>query len=78
MIWESTLSAPTLVARNWKAPVLLILAPITSSPGAFSTGMLSPLIIDSSTAERPSRDHAVDRDLLARPDDDDISGEPPR
>ena len=34
--------------------MLLIVAPITSSPAFLSTGMLSPVSIDSSTAERPS------------------------
>ncbi len=54
-IWARTLSFPTRVARKRKLPVLLIVAPMTSSPGFFSTGMLSPVIIDSSTADRPSR-----------------------
>ena len=35
-------------------PFLLILAPITSSPLSFSTGILSPVSIDSSTEVRPS------------------------
>src|SRR5690625_6593956 len=35
-------------------PFLLILAPITSSPLSFSTGILSPVNIDSSTEVRPS------------------------
>ena len=45
---------PGLVARKVKEPDLLSVAPITPSPGPFSTGMLSPVSIDSSTAERPS------------------------
>jgi hypothetical protein len=32
----------------------LIVAPITSSPGSFETGIGSPVTIDSSTADRPS------------------------
>ncbi len=45
---------------------------MTSSPGPLATGRLSPVIMDSSTAELPSQD-AVDRDPLARPDHDDVS-----
>ena len=44
-------SLPILVASNRKLPVLLIVAPMTSSPGFLSTGMLSPVIIDSSRLE---------------------------
>ncbi len=47
-------SAPTAVASMRKAPVLFTVAPTTRSPGAFSTGRLSPVSIASSTAERPS------------------------
>ena len=46
----------------------LTVAPVTLSPASFSTGIGSPVTIDSSTALRPSIDHAVDRHLLARPD----------
>ncbi len=50
---------------------------MTASPGRLSTGTLSPVSIDSSTAERALGDDAVDRDLLAGPDphqvaDDDV------
>ncbi|MCY1296188.1 hypothetical protein D9M70_455630 [compost metagenome] len=49
MICASTVSAPTLVARKVKEPVLLIVPPTTSLPPIFSTGTGSPVIIDSST-----------------------------
>ena len=49
MMFASAESFPTLVARKVKLPVLLIVAPITASPSNFSTGMDSPVIIDSST-----------------------------
>ncbi len=55
MIWARTVSFPTLVASNRNMPVLFSVAPITGSPGRFSTGMLSPVSMDSSTAEAPSR-----------------------
>ncbi len=72
-ICARAVSLPTRVASKRMAPILLSVAPITSSPGAFSTGSDSPVIIDSSTAVPPFDDHAVDRDLLARPDQDDIA-----
>src|SRR5664279_2709149 len=50
----SALSLPTLVALNLNEPVLLNVAPKISSPGFFSTGKLSPVSIDSSTADAPS------------------------
>src|SRR5690606_23513918 len=49
MICASIVSAPTLVARNEKAPVLLIVPPTTSAPAVLATGTGSPVIIDSST-----------------------------
>ncbi len=51
IICASAVSAPTFVASNVNAPVLLSVPPITISPARFSTGMLSPVSIDSSTAE---------------------------
>ena len=51
----STVSFPTLVASKRNAPVRFTVAPKTSSPGRFSTGRLSPVSIDSSTALSPSR-----------------------
>src|SRR5690606_431219 len=54
MIWAKAVSLPTRVARNRKVPCRLMVAPTTSPPGPFATGMLSPVIMDSSTVERPS------------------------
>ena len=50
----SAVSLPTFRASKRKLPVALIVAPKTSSPGCFSTGRLSPVSMDSSTAEAPS------------------------
>src|SRR5659263_502130 len=55
MICASTVSLPTRVALKRKLPILFMVAPTTSSPACFSTGRLSPVIIDSSTLEAPSR-----------------------
>ena len=49
----SAVSSPTRVARNVNAPWQFIVAPMTSSPTALSTGIDSPVIIDSSMAEAP-------------------------
>ena len=54
IICASVVSAPTLVARNLNQPVLLMVAATTRSPGCFSTGMLSPVMADSSIAVLPS------------------------
>ena len=51
----STVSLPTRSARITKLPVVLTVAPVTLSPGAFSAGSGSPVSIDSSTALRPSK-----------------------
>jgi len=53
-ICARTVSRPTRVARKTKLPVVLIVAPITWSPGRFTTGIGSPVSIASSTAEPPS------------------------
>ena len=53
-ICASAVSAPTLVARTRSVPVVLIDAPMTSEPGVFDTGRLSPVTIDSSTSDVPS------------------------
>ena len=53
-IRASSVSAPTCSARITKLPVALIVPPITLSPGCFSTGIGSPVTIDSSTLLRPS------------------------
>jgi DNA helicase-2/ATP-dependent DNA helicase PcrA len=54
MIWARAVSLPTLVALKINEPVLFSVAPMTLSPGCFSTGMDSPLSMDSSTDELPS------------------------
>ncbi len=48
MTCDRKVSAPTRVARTWTRPSLLIVAPMTASPGPFSTGTDSPVAIDSS------------------------------
>lgn len=48
------MSSPTLSALNLKLPFLLIVAHTALSPSFFSTGMLSPVIADSSTKDEPS------------------------
>jgi hypothetical protein len=55
MMRASSVSAPTLTASTRSAPVPLIVPPTTRSPDCFSTGIGSPLTIDSSTALLPSR-----------------------
>ena len=52
-ICASAVSAPTRVALNVNEPVLLTVPPMTSSPASLSTGIGSPVSIDSSTAEAP-------------------------
>ena len=52
-ICASAVSAPTLVARTRSVPVVLIVAPTTSSPGVLCTGMLSPVTVDSSMSLSP-------------------------
>ncbi len=54
-ICASTLAAPTVVASTSNAPAVLTVAPMTRSPGCFSTGNDSPVSIDSSTAPVPRR-----------------------
>src|SRR5439155_16096360 len=44
-IWASNVSLPTRSARMTKVPVALTVAPVTLSPGAFSAGTGSPVII---------------------------------
>ena len=64
----SIVSRPTLTARMVRAPVWLSVPPVTGAPCVLATGMASPVIIDSSTDDRPSIDFAIDRHFLARPD----------
>src|ERR1041384_3710191 len=52
-ICASMVSAPTLSARTRSDPVVLMVAPITGSPERLVTGIGSPVIIDSSTADVP-------------------------
>jgi hypothetical protein len=53
-ICDSTVSAPTCVARTASVPFLLIVPPVTRSPSTFSTGTGSPVIMLSSTDDLPS------------------------
>jgi hypothetical protein len=53
-IWASTVCEPIFSARMTRLPVPLIVAPMTRAPAAFSTGIGSPVSMDSSTLERPS------------------------
>ncbi len=54
-IRASRVSLPTRSARIRKVPVPLTVPATTWSPAVFSTGIGSPVSIDSSTALRPSR-----------------------
>ena len=53
-ICASVVSRPTRVARSRSAPVEFSVPPVTSSPADLSTGIDSPVSIDSSTAEAPA------------------------
>ena len=53
-ICARAVSAPTLVARTRSVPVVLMVAPTTSSPALLCTGRLSPVTVDSSTSLSPS------------------------
>ena len=54
IIWESVVSSPTRVARQRKKPDWLVVAALTVSPAALSTGILSPVRAASFTALFPS------------------------
>ena len=54
MICASAVSAPMRVAWNVKAPDRFSVPPITVAPGFLSTGIDSPVSIDSSTLVCPS------------------------
>ena len=54
-IRATAVSRPIRVTSTTSRPDVFSVAPTTSSPGALSTGTLSPVSIDSSTPERPSR-----------------------
>lgn len=51
----SWVSAPTRVASTTRRPPAFTVAPVTASPGPTSTGTDSPVSIEASTAEVPSR-----------------------
>ena len=53
MTFEMAVSSPTRMASHRSAPVVFIVAAETVSPSALSTGMLSPVRADSSTALCP-------------------------
>ncbi len=50
----SWVSAPTRVASTTSRPPALIVAPVTGSPCATSTGTDSPVSMEASTADEPS------------------------
>jgi hypothetical protein len=53
-IRDSIVSAPTFSAVMTRAPVPLMVPPMTLAAGVFSTGIDSPVTIDSSMALEPS------------------------
>src|SRR5690606_39543082 len=53
-ICASTVSDPTLAASITSEPFLLIVAPVTASPGPFSTGLDSPVSMLSSSDAPPA------------------------
>ena len=65
-ICARAVSLPTLVARKVNEPLLLRVPPITWLPGSFSTGMLSPVSIDSSTEEYPSSRMPSSRSVITQ------------
>ena len=72
MIWASMVSRPTLVARKRKAPVWLTVAPMTVSPvDLVGHGLAGDhRLVD----RRAALQHlAVDRDLLAGTDHEDLA-----
>ena len=74
-IWASAVALPTAVASMSNAPSPLRVPPRTGRPGPFSTGIDSPVTIDSSTAERPDADDAVDGNRVARLDAQEVAGD---
>ena len=74
-IWASTVSEPTFVARTRRVPVVLIEAPITCEPGVFGHRQAlagDHRLVDLGVAVL---DGAVDRDLRARTDEQQIPGD---
>ena len=55
IIWDKVVSSPTREASQRINPDWLTVAADTISPAALSTGMLSPVRVDSFTALVPSR-----------------------
>jgi len=53
-ICASAVSAPTLVARARRDPVVFTEAPMSSDPTCLGTGRLSPVTIDSSISDSPN------------------------
>ncbi len=53
MIWASAVSSPTFSARKRREPVVFRVAANTWSPASFITGMLSPVMADSSRPLAP-------------------------
>ena len=53
-IWDRVVSSPTRVACTVRAPEVLMVAPVTASPGSTSTGTDSPVKRDASMALCPS------------------------
>ena len=72
-IRASAVSGPTRVARKMNVPVRFRVAPITSSPVVTSTGIGSPVSIEVVDRRAPLDDEPVDRDLLARPDAEQVA-----
>ena len=54
VIWASSVSEPTRVARTTSRPLMFTVAPVTWSPGPTSDGIDSPVTTEASTAELPS------------------------
>ena len=72
-IWASAVSSPTAVVRIRTEPVVLRVAPMTGSPAVLSTGQAlagQHALVDGGGA---ADDDAVDRDLLAGTDPDDVA-----
>ena len=73
MIWARAVSSPTAVTWICTDPVVFMVAPMTGSPAALSTGRLSPVSMRLVHRGRAGDDDAVDGDLLAGADADDVA-----
>ncbi len=58
------------VARTTSRPPTFVVAPVTESPSATSTGTASPVSMDASTADVPETTMLFGGDLLARSHDE--------